>query len=431
MRSSTLLAASFLPVAFAAPYPPKALIEWTTTVTKSFAWFNGEVPAIDQLILDDPSDEEKTIWGVLKSKDEFSKLVKFIEEDEDSVKFLDDKHKGLTFFAPDNDAINRIHERFGHPHLFGSGSDDDRKKHFIHDAVLYATLPQTINYSQFGRNSTLATELAAKDGTFGGYHRRIKVHSDTFPPKVIINNYVEVTDKDIKASNGVIHKVNAPIFIPFDAMDSIFAYIKETSISAAGILKINLQDSLEFNSKGNKKIHSGDNDRHGRGSPATTFFVPTNKAWEKLPEDLRFFLFSEAGESTLRKLIGFHIIPSEIVFSEWVQSASDDKDVIRATDGDGDISFEWDRHFPTLVKQKLPVHSKKIKSSFPGSQSYNVEFQAHGIYAGVIDNPAQNGVVHVLDDVLSPRQVEGEDESKNAQDWEQWKDWLYDWSKKT
>ena len=69
---------------------------------------------------------------------------------------------------------------------------------------------------------------------------------------------------------------------------------------------------------------------------------------------------------------------------------------------------------------------KKSKSVLPGSNQYNVEVQAHGLYAKAWDNVAQNGAVHVLDDVIAPRRKEGTDKATNAMDWQEWKDWLFE-----
>ena len=49
------------------------------------------------------------------------------------------------------------------------------------------------------------------------------------------------------------------------------------------------------------------------GSPAVSFFAPTNKAFEKLPHGLRRFLFSPFGEKALKKLLQYHIIPEFVL----------------------------------------------------------------------------------------------------------------------
>ncbi|KAG8874212.1 hypothetical protein FRB97_006074 [Tulasnella sp. 331] len=98
--------------------------------------------------------------------------------------------------------------------------------------------------------------------------------------------------------------------------------------------------SVEFNSQYNKGHHHKEmgryNDRHGRSSPVSTFFVPTNEAWEKLPRDLFHFLFSPIGERTLRKLLEWHTLPHTVVFTEGGRIADhkhrkDKKDTIMKT----------------------------------------------------------------------------------------------------
>jgi len=354
--------------------------------------------------------------------------VHFIDKDKDFVKLLQDKELGLTFFAPNNEAIEKVLPH--HIALRGGGDKDDRRKHYLEDTLRYHVLPQVIEYNRLGQNSTLATELHADDGTFGGHRRRVKVESSLLPPwKVTLNNYAVVTESDIRAVNGVIHKVDTPLFQPLDIQDALYLFPGEFSTTTTALLKVNLQNEYEFNSDYSSKEHRH-NDRHGQGTGATTFFAPTNAAWNELPRDLVFFLFSPVGERTLRKLLAFHTIPSGIVFSEWGRHVKEDSSFEAVNDED-DLSFEWDHHFPSLTSQKLPVHSKKYKTILPGSNQYKIEFQAHGLYARVWDNVAQNGAVHVLDDVISPRSKEGTDKVQNAKDWLEWKDWLFEWSKNT
>ena len=52
-----------------------------------------------------------------------------------------------------------------------------------------------------------------------------------------------------------------------------------------------------------------------QGSPATTVFAPTNKAFQRLPKKLRLFLFSPFGEHVLKKLLQFHIVPEFVLHS--------------------------------------------------------------------------------------------------------------------
>ncbi|KAG8942705.1 hypothetical protein FRC04_003535 [Tulasnella sp. 424] len=433
------LVAALLPATVLAAPCGDALVRWRSTIIKSFEWFEGSTPIKpDQLVVPSfgGSDEKKTIWNVLNDRDEFSELVKFIKRDEEYVKRLDDKELGLTFFAPNNEALDKV--RHGHESHYGAilnkpGHDDKKEewiKRYIHDSLQYATLPQAVEYQQFGRNSTYATELHAEDGSFGGRRRRIKVESTTIPPwKVTLNNYAGISESDIRAVNGIIHKLDFPLFLPQDITDTLFLVPTEFSTTLAALEKIALQDRYQFNSNFGKEWNKKhQNDRHGKGFPATTFFAPTNAAWSQLPQDLQMFLFSPFGETTLRKLLAFHTIPDRLVYSEWYGRVhgDDDDESDFVVKYDDNLGFEWDYHFRSLTGQKLPVHVKKFESKVPGSKQYNVEVQAHGLYVRKSDNPAQNGAIHVLDDVLSPRNKEGIDKTQNQNDWNEWKDWLFD-----
>jgi len=416
MRVHAVLAGSLLPVALAAPYIP---IGWTT-VTKTVTWFSTGPSLPDQSIIDF-ADPSQTIYEILKSRDEFSKLVKVIDKEQEIFDLLNNKKRGLTFFAPNNEALDKLHDRG--PRRKGLADDEDE---IIKEHLYYHTLPNVIEYSRFGQNSTLATQLHAHDGTFGGHHRRLKIESSTVPWKVTINNYAVISESDIRAANGVIHKIDAPLLLPPDIMDALYLFPDEFSTTATALLKIDLQNEYEFNSGHQSKDRNSRNDRHGKGTGATTFFAPTNAAWNDLPRDLVFYLFSPWGERTLRKLMAWHTIPEALVYSEWVKD--DDSTEEFATEDDSDLSFEWDHHFDSLIDQKLPVHSKKTKSILPGSHTYNIEFMGHGVPVRLYDNVAQNGALHVLDAVLCPRHKEGTDAAQNVKDWLEWKDWLHDWS---
>jgi uncharacterized surface protein with fasciclin (FAS1) repeats len=420
--SLVLVATSLAGPAIAAPCG-----NFVSSVSRTISWFTGYGDAIPESILARPDDQfPDTIYRVLKGREEFSKLVGLIDKVPD-VRATLDSDKKLTFFAPTNDAIE------GHRNTFWSISDsedrDEKLKKILEDTIKYHTIPGVLEYRLFGQNSTIATHLQARDGSFDDARRRIKVETSILPPfGTTLNNYVHITESDVHAKNGVIHVIDTPLYLPPDIADIIYNIPKRLSISSLAILKTNLQNTVEFNSQYKKNKDLGHhNDRHGKGSPVSTFFIPTNEAWEKLPKELIAYLFSPFGERTLRKLLAWHTLPNTVVFSEWgrvVHSSSLSSNSFE----EQDLSFEWDRHFDSFVDQKLPVHVKKTESKIPGSKTYNVEVQAHGVHAEWIDNPAQNGVFHTLPQVLSPRKVEGVDEAQNAKDWEEWREWLTDWS---
>jgi len=432
MRSLSL---AFIAVSLAGPTFGVPCNSVLGSVSKTVSWFAafGE-PAAEQFLSRTRDEYPDTIYRTLKGQQQFSTLVKIIDKLE-RIRDVLDSDKQLTFFAPTNEALEKHH------YLDWEGEHGEKdKRRIMEDTLKYHMIPGVLEDRLFGQNSTIATNLRAGDGSFDEARRRIKVEKTTLPPRrVTLNNYVNVVQSDIHAKNGVIHAVDAPLYLPPDIMDIIYMIPTEMSISTTAFLKTNLQNNYEFNSgykrKGDQKHIGHHNDRYGRGSPATTVFVPSNEAWNKLPKDLIFYLFSPAGERTLRKLMAWHTLPDQVVFTEWIRDVDHDHDKDKKKKKDGfadesDLGFEWDRHFRSFIDQRMPVHVKKIGSRLPlpGAGQYTVTLQAHGLHATVIDNPAQNGAFHVVPQVLSPRSVEGVGEAQNEKDWQEWREWLTDWS---
>jgi len=51
------------------------------------------------------------------------------------------------------------------------------------------------------------------------------------------------------------------------------------------------------------------------GGQVVTVFAPTNRAFQRLPRKLKFFLFSPFGAKVLKKLLQYHIVPDLAFFS--------------------------------------------------------------------------------------------------------------------
>ena len=83
------------------------------------------------------------------------------------------------------------------------------------------------------------------------------------------------------------------------------------SHQTSALQRVGLTDATDW------RYVPGEGDQKGtiEGSPSTTIFAPSNRAFHKLPLKLRLFLFSPFGEKVLSKLLKFHIIPDVIVHS--------------------------------------------------------------------------------------------------------------------
>jgi hypothetical protein len=75
------------------------------------------------------------------------------------------------------------------------------------------------------------------------------------------------------------------------------------------------------------------------GTGSTTFFVPSNLAFKKLPWKLELFLFSPFGENVLKKLLQFHVVPGIVLHSDYLHNA---------TSGDTVSANAWPEVFDEL-----------------------------------------------------------------------------------
>lgn len=80
--------------------------------------------------------------------------------------------------------------------------DDDKKKKILHAILQYHTLPERVIRPALHFNTTFATCLKAKDGSFGGQARRIGVESILPFGPLKINFYAFVLPKEWYTANG-------------------------------------------------------------------------------------------------------------------------------------------------------------------------------------------------------------------------------------
>ncbi|KAI0075460.1 FAS1 domain-containing protein [Panus rudis PR-1116 ss-1] len=296
-----------------------------------------------------PNVENKTIYQALKDEESFSRLFKFVNLTDEIIEKLNDTKASVTFFAvpnwalrppkrpKDDDELERVLARAqGSDDLLDNfavlegvaqalatdqGKDDEHKKEILKKivrAVLsYHILPSTLSVEDLAKNSTYETALKKNDGSFDG--EVLRVRSVSFFKAVFINFFSRIVEPDIKALNGLIHLVNHPVFPPGSVFQNLFFFTESFSIFTSAIQRVGLSDAIEWH------YVPGEGDSKGtlEGSPAVTVFAPSNKAFKKLPPDLRAFLFTPFGERALKKLLQFHIVPEYILHSDWSHNATD------------------------------------------------------------------------------------------------------------
>ncbi|GJE97068.1 FAS1 domain-containing protein [Phanerochaete sordida] len=351
-----------------------------------------------------PKVDDKTIFQALESDERFSRVFKLVNISDEVTALLNDSSQAVTFFAPPDRALkppkrhgghaprrDAAFDEFGVEDFFGGGdvtaggelelfaalegfvdaqllegSDDDDDKERKHKiikkivtAVLqYHVLPGELSAHELAKNTTYPTALTLHEGSFAGQPLRLRVEQ---PPRLLkptlsLNFYAKVLFADVQTKNGVIHVVNHPLFPPPSIFTTLFAFSDHFSTLTSAIQRVNFTDAIDW--------HWVRESKTLEGSPALTFFAPTNFAFKRLPPRLKFFLFSPFGHHVLKKILAFHTVPDIILHTNYFYNASDEDAATRSNvvDAEGDYydqiptSFEWE---DIAAKPKPKQHSRE------------------------------------------------------------------------
>ncbi|PFH47684.1 hypothetical protein AMATHDRAFT_151549 [Amanita thiersii Skay4041] len=390
--------------------------------------------------------------------DRFSRVLKAVDYIDEVAALLNDTTVGLTFFAPHNKALRAPNKESSRALFFVDetapvdtydfettlseledldcqfesplGDDREERKRFLKKilrAILeYHILPRRLDVVALSDKTTHPTNLSFK-GAMGGRPVRIRTEQKSIPPILVLNLYSHVVRPDMEASNGLIHVIDHPLFPPLSAFQELFMAPKYFSIFTSVIQRTGLADELDFSYK------FGDDNGEGypEGSPAVTVFAPTNRAFDALPRDLQFFLFSPFGRRALKKLVQYHIVP------DFVLHAGQYFNFKPRLPCPEPISL-LDITLPTLYEHHpLHAHIGKFKVALPipgDKHPYHIKtkFSVDGYEIDLADLVALNGAIHVIDKLLDPRGprhgygVGHEDEV--TEPWNSWQTWLPAWA---
>ncbi|KAK0539691.1 hypothetical protein OC835_001019 [Tilletia horrida] len=357
-------------------------------------------------------DDKRSIWEIINASPHFSQLAHVLNYSSDATKerlnSTTSKH-ALTLFAPVNwrrDNPHRGHDDHDHDHdhapidhraapaltlwdaLFtqttalhstsSKGNDDDKEKerhrralaHIIDLVLSYHIVtpgpgePDALKVADLSQNSSVASELqfnSANPATkyigkvFAGQPLRIRVGKSLLPiPGVYLNFYSRVVKGDITASNGIIHAVRFPLFVPPSVLQGLFYGVQEFSELLVALQKVSADKFLmlpelkkeaakaaplgasaqlaalqpfagmfaspspSHPSRDDGAAHHHNPYAHPAGSNGLTVFAPTNTAWNKLPWAFRTYLFSPYGADLLAKILMFHSVRDIIFFADAV-----------------------------------------------------------------------------------------------------------------
>ncbi|BEI84193.1 hypothetical protein CcaverHIS002_0407970 [Cutaneotrichosporon cavernicola] len=423
MRLATLV---FAPLAHAFVIPFEWDVRWATNAVESVL------------------GEKQTIWKMIKDDDKYTRIVRILEF-EGSVKKELDKDALITFFAPNNEGLTPPKHRTEEvpslsyvaqaldeePWLLDDGGDDDddkdkkrrRKilKRIAHAVLKYHILPDSHDAASLAQNSTMATTLHPHDGSADGLARRIHIGKELVPPGISINFYARVKSS-AGASNGQVHELAHPLFPPASVFDEMFIASRWLSTSTSAIQRVGGAKYLEWGydrekSKPGKPVFSG--------TPLTTFFAPSNQAWNCLPHRLHLFLFSQFGRHALRKLLMYHAVPHTLVHAELVHHAEHKKaEAELGSLNDPSFRHEFEVHSALGSPLKIVAEKKRV---LPIEGAVVTSMTVNGVSVKVLDVVASNGAWHILDKVLCPPHKH-KPHMADTDPWDDWEDWFLTWA---
>ncbi|KAI9357619.1 FAS1 domain-containing protein [Zopfochytrium polystomum] len=299
------------------------------------------------------SKSEGSVFERLKQIDVFSKFVEIVE----SEKGLRDEleRQQVTVFVPTNEAFQQ-HAKETEGQVF------DMK-----ELIRYHVVPnERLAYKDMYAGRLLATQHIERD---------LKKHSQM----IRINFYVHV-EKHLseEAQNGMIYGINHVLLPPRNALVVLLELAPLFSTAYTAICSLELEGALK--------------------KPGLTMFIPTNTAWKHLGMQNLIYLFSKQGEQDLIKILKYHISES-LVYSPRMM---EERHLVLGTaHGDESIAIEVT---PLHSHNKEPTANVLSGENVPSKVIFSINHGQARVW--VTDGLASNGVIHTINEVLIPKDVQ-------------------------
>ncbi|KAL8408609.1 hypothetical protein RB594_007160 [Gaeumannomyces avenae] len=250
-----------------------------------------------------PNSTNSTIWDLISSGKYTTKFYKLASKYENVVRILNSTRTNITVFIPADD-------NFYFP---GSGNDDDKNKksssggddnkngpssEFIEDTLLYHITWGRHMVSDLVHRHTLMT--AYNETWLGSRPQRLRNRVGLFGG-VRMNFFSKVMGANIRAKNGVVHVICAPLFPPPPAA-KIISLIPERFDRFVKAL-----NQTEFVGYFQDLALNG-----------TTIFAPTNHAFERMGSKVNAFLLKPGKKNRryLKALLKYHVAANNTLYSD-------------------------------------------------------------------------------------------------------------------
>ena len=277
----------------------------------------------------------KSVYETIADDPNFSTLVSIVERVELTSVFT--QNPQLTVFAPSNEAFEKL------------GQDlTEMPDHELREIVLYHVLGQKITTPEISQGwEYIQTETYSAPEDY-----QLSLFVEKEAEQVKLNGTISVITPDIKASNGIIHKVDE-VLMPMNLWQ---------------LLQVNKQfvDFVKFLQEEPEMMYSLQEAQEDLYS----LFAPKNDAFEMIQEITTMWSPEER-----QQVLSYHVIPSE---------------QLRIS------QFEHGQEFTTLNGTSFMVSRENNVVTLIDERERVISFE-------MTDIQATNGVLQIVDKVLLPQ----------------------------
>jgi len=323
-------------------------------------------------------EPNETVWQLISGSKYTTKLAKLVGEYPELVDALNSTAANFTVFAPTDKAFEKIPEHAPKP-----------SKEFLKAVLSYHVVPGLYPAGRVLATHTVPTILQGEHLSDEPEPQRLTFKLGL--RGLTVNFYSRIVAINIFGTNGVIHGVDSILVPPPRAIKIIDLFPGEFSTLELGLEKTGLLEKL------NTTDHAGG-----------TLFAPSNFAFQKLGPKINAFLFSSYGQKYLKALLEYHVVPGVTLYSDAIyKTKTSDVTVME----DLPIKGHFHIDLPTLLENRgLSVDIVR----FAGF----INIKINGFSAvGVQDAIAEDGVIHVVRNVLiPPKKIGGEQQQWNGEE---------------
>lgn len=194
-------------------------------------------------------------------------------------------------------------------------------------------------------------------------------------------NGIPIVKSNIKASNGIIHFITVPFYLPLP-LEEILGRRQDTKLAAHAFQSIY------------PKLTSGRYDQ--------AVFVPSDQAIKDLGDEVVEFLFeTESGRQYLIAILKYHVNPHTTVYSNFIWPKNDTGEAVRSSDPRRTIKGIARHSLASALvdKQGVAKETNMKFVRFGGLVSTFVNEYAHVTVPSIA---GINGSINVIDRVLIP-----------------------------